>query len=75
MAHVAYQVVDAPSDSTLYAIFFEVEKDKARKRRLVLRVQSAYVLDNGLTKRQTKAGKIGFETLLRATCLGRKIRS
>jgi hypothetical protein len=41
----------------------------------VLRVQSAYVRDNGLTKRQAKAGKVVFETLLRATYLGKNIRS
>jgi hypothetical protein len=43
-------------------------------RRMVLRIQSAYVLDKGLTKRQEKAGKIGFATLLRAAYLGKKIR-
>jgi hypothetical protein len=41
---------------------------------MILRIQSAYVLDGGLTKRQVKARKIAFETLLRATYLGKKIR-
>lgn len=59
--------------TTLYAVFFEAERDRFRKRRIVLRIQSAYVLDNGLTKRQEKGGKIGFATLLRATYLGKKI--
>lgn len=42
--------------------------------RLVLRIQSAYLLDSGLTNRQTKGGKIAFRTLLRATYLGKRIR-
>jgi hypothetical protein len=41
---------------------------------IVLRIQSAYVLANGLTKRQEKAGKVAFQTLLRSTCLGKTIR-
>ncbi|WP_118180833.1 hypothetical protein [Paraburkholderia phosphatilytica] len=60
--------------TSLYAVFFEVEKDDARRRRLILRVQSAYVLDEGLTKRQAGARKVAFETLLRAAYLGKKIR-
>jgi len=71
---VTLEDLNANGTTTLYAIFFEVEKDKSRKCRLVLRIQSAYVLDNGLTKRQAKAGKVTFHTLLRAAYLGRKIR-
>jgi hypothetical protein len=66
--------VDADGKASLYAIFFEVRKDRSRKCRLVLRVQSAYLLDNGLTSRQMKGGKIAFETLLRSTYLGKRIR-
>lgn len=64
------------SDGTVfrYAVFFLVEKDKDRKRRLVLRIQSAYVLDTGLTKRQEYAGKVRFDTLLRTTYQGKQIR-
>lgn len=71
---VTLEHVNANGTTSLYAIFFEVKKDNSRKRRLVLRVQSAYVLENGLTKRQMKGGKVGFETLLRATYLGKRIR-
>jgi hypothetical protein len=56
-----------------YAVFFEVEKDERRKKRIVLRVQSAYpVLE--LTRRQQKAGKINFHVLLRAVYQGRRVR-
>lgn len=71
---VTLENVNDDGTTSLYAVFFEVEKDRVRKRRLVLRIQSAYVLDNGLTKRQSKAGKVGFQTLLRATYTGKKIR-
>ena len=55
------------SDATgVYAVFFEVQRDKRRKRRLLLYVQSAYRLDR-LTNRLAKGGKVRFATLLRKT--------
>jgi len=54
----------------IYAVFFEVERDKRRKRRLLLYVQSAYRLDR-LSNRLAKAGKVRFATLLRKTYQGR----
>jgi hypothetical protein len=57
-----------------YAVFFEVERDKRRKRRMLLRIQSAYRLD-ALPKRLAKAGKIRFATLLRARYLGKATHS
>lgn len=57
-----------------YAVFFEIARDHRRKRRLLLHVQSAYALD-GLTKRQKKAGKVSFSTLVRAAYARRKIRA
>ena len=56
-----------------YAVYFEVTKDKKRKKRLILHVQSAYVPDQ-VTKRQEKAGKVSFTVLLRKAYLGEKIR-
>lgn len=50
----------------LYAVFFEVQRDKRRKRRLLLYVQSAYRLER-LTNRLAKGGKVRFATLLRKT--------
>ncbi len=54
----------------VYAVFFEVERDKRRKRRLLLYVQSAYRLER-LSNRLAKAGKVRFATLLRKTYEGR----
>jgi hypothetical protein len=54
---------DAPG---VYAVFFEVQRDKRRKRRLLLYVQSAYRLER-LTNRLAKGGKVRFTTLLRKT--------
>ncbi|SAL19247.1 stationary phase growth adaptation protein [Caballeronia choica] len=71
---VTCESVNSDGTISVYAVFFGVEKDKKRKRRLVLRVQSAYVLRDGLSRRQTKARKVAFDTLLRATYLGKVIR-
>jgi hypothetical protein len=71
---VTVESINADGTTSLYAIFFEARKDKSRKHRM-LRIQSAYLLDEGLTKRQTSARRIGFTTLLRATYLGKKIRA
>jgi len=59
---------------SIYAVFFDVEKDQQRRQRLILRVQSAYVLDQGLTRRQKEAKKIRLTTLLKAAHEGRTIR-
>jgi len=48
----------------VYAVFFEVLRDKRRKRRLLPYVQSAYRLER-LTNRLAKGGKVRFATLLR----------
>ncbi len=47
----------------VYAVFFEVLRDKRRKRRLLLYVQSAYRLERR-TNRLAKGGKVRFATLL-----------
>jgi hypothetical protein len=52
----------------VYVVFFEVRRDKRRKRRLLLHVQSAYRLEQ-LNKRLAKGGKVRFATLLRKTYL------
>lgn len=54
-------------------MFFDVEKDQRRGQRLILRVQSAYVLDQGLTRRQKDAKKVRLVTLLKAAYAGRTI--
>ena len=57
-----------------YAVFFDVEKDNRRKCRLILRIQSAYLLTEGLTKRQKNTKKVGWNTLLKAAYDKRMIR-
>ena len=46
-------------------MFFEVKKDRSRKRRLLLRIQSAYILENP-SKRLLKAEKMRFHVILSA---------
>jgi hypothetical protein len=71
---VTVETTNASGKLSLYAVFFGVEKDKTRKRRLLLRIQSAYTLDRGLTKRQKQAKKITLRSILRATAEGRELR-
>ena len=47
-----------------YAVFFEVKKDSVRRRRMLLRVQSAYILDKP-SKRLLKADKMRFQVILK----------
>ena len=70
---MTFEFIDADQVTKTYAVFFEVEKDSRRKRRLLLRIQSAYILDD-LTQRQKKAGKVRFSVLLKAAYEGRRIR-
>jgi len=48
----------------LYAVFFEVEKDARRRKRVLLRIQSAYLLQTP-KHRLLKAEKINFHILLK----------
>jgi hypothetical protein len=68
------ETTNALGELALYAVFFEVEKDKTRKNRLLLRIQSAYMLDQDLSKRQREAKKVALRNILRAAVEGRKIR-
>jgi hypothetical protein len=68
------ETTDLFGASSIYAVFFEVLKAKTRKRRLILQVQSAYRLDDGLSKRQRNAKKVTLRSILLAAMEGRKIR-
>lgn len=70
---VTIEVITQAGEKRYYGVFFEVEKDKKRKNRMILRVQSAYLLSD-LTKRQKNAKKVRFEVLIKAVFEGRKIR-
>ena len=47
-----------------YAVFFEVKKDQQRRHRMLLRVQSAYVLDRP-ARRLLQAEKMRFPVILK----------
>jgi hypothetical protein len=69
-----FMTMEVPEEHTgYYVVFFMVERDKHRRKRMLLRVQSAYLLES-LTDRQRKAGKVNFSTLLKAAYENRKIR-
>jgi hypothetical protein len=71
---VTFETTDDLGVRSTYAVFFEVTKEKFRQRRLILRVQSAYVLESGLTKRQSMAKRVTLRSILLAAMEGRKIR-
>lgn len=72
---VTVEAVATDGMQRVYAVFFEVSKDRIRKRRLILRVQSACMLEGGLNRRQREARKVALRTLLRTSLEGRKIRA
>ena len=51
-----------------YAVFFQVERDKLRRKRVLLRIESAYILEQP-TKRLRQAEKISFGVLLKQAYL------
>ena len=71
---MTWEIQAANGAKSVYAVFFNVGKDKHRPRRLMLRVQSAYLLDSDLTKRQKSAKRVRLKTLLKAAYEGRTIR-
>jgi len=56
---------EAGGASRNYVVFFDVKKDVKRRRRALLRVKSAYVLERPLTKREREEKPIGFSVLLK----------
>jgi hypothetical protein len=72
---ITYETTENRVVPALYAVFFEVFKDRGRRgKRLVLRVQSAYVLDRGLSRRQRSAKRVTLRSILQAALEGRRIR-
>lgn len=72
---MCWEIVDRSDIPHTYAVFFEVGRDEQRRGRLLMRVQSAYPLEDGLTKRQKQAKKVNLNVLLKAAYEGRRIRS
>ncbi|WP_431101595.1 hypothetical protein [Roseateles noduli] len=57
-----------------YVVFFEVFRDKKRKRRLLLHVQSAYAKEL-FDHRRRERRRVSILTILKATGLGRKVKA
>jgi hypothetical protein len=72
--YVTIESIDQDGTEICYALFFEVLKDQKRKKRLLLRVQSAYALKS-MTEAQKKARKVNLNVLLRAVYEGRTIKA
>jgi hypothetical protein len=66
---VTVEATDSEGKSVFYLAYFEVKKDKTRNKRLILRVQTAFPVEE-LGKRRSKAGKVNFAVLLRAAHRG-----
>lgn len=71
---LSWKVPPGADASGIYGVFFDVSRDTAHKNRMVVKIQSAYILDDGLTKRQKQAKNVRWTTLLKAAWMGRKIR-
>lgn len=68
------EVHNRDGSKSLYAVFFEAARDKKRKGRVLLYIQSAYRLEKGLKKRQKEAGKVSWRKLVKAAYDGKTIR-
>lgn len=72
--YLTIESIDQDGIGVSYTLFFEVLKDQRRKKRILLRVQSAYVLET-MSEAQKKARKVNLNVLLRAVYAGRTIRA
>lgn len=72
--YLSFETIDRNGKAVHYSVFFEVIKDPRRKKRILLRVQSAYLLED-FTKRLANARKVNLKVLLKAVYEGRPIRA
>ncbi|OWG18334.1 hypothetical protein KDK82_1813 [Delftia sp. K82] len=72
--YAIFTATDTEGRTVNYGVFFAVTKDRSRRKRILLRVQSAYVVEE-LTPKLQKARKVNLDVLLLATYEGRKIKS
>ena len=70
---ITVELLRGDGHSSQYAVFFVAEADRIRRKRVLLRVQSAYILE-GLTRRQEAAKKVGFDVLIRKAYVGERVR-
>src|SRR5690606_10048229 len=72
--YLTYEFLGTDGAPRVYSVFFKAQAAKSRKGRVILTVQSAYILDGGLSPRQKKAQKVGLHILLKAALDNRRIR-
>lgn len=70
---VTVELIDSDVERIQYAVFFAAEADREQRKRVLLRVQSAYRLDM-LTARQRAAKKVGFSVLVRKAYQNERVR-
>jgi len=71
--YVTLEIVGIDGKKMNYAVFFAVEKDGKRRKRLLLRVQSAYPLA-AVSHRIANGQKVRFAQLIKKTYLGQPLR-
>ncbi len=71
---LTFETYSSSQDEEKYAVFFDVKKDSYKRKRILLRVQSAYTLKK-LNSRQMKAKKVRFSTLIKSVFECRPIRA
>jgi hypothetical protein len=69
---VTYEIKEGndPAKLKRYAVYLFAEKDRVRKRRVLLRIQSAHI-PSEWTRRQEKADKISFRNLIKRAYQGK----
>lgn len=70
--YMTIELTQKDGSSQPYIVFFEVEKDKKRKGRVILRVQSAHIRKE-LTKKMKSGEKVNFPVLIKRAYKGKKI--
>lgn len=71
--YATFEVTEIGGATGIYAVFFDVRKDRARKKRLILRIESAYAIDS-MTRKQKDAKKVRLQILLKSVYNGKPIR-
>lgn len=70
--YMTIEITDHEGEAKPYIVFFEIKKDKKRRGRILLRIQSAYVKER-LNNRLKNGQRVNFQVLVRATYQEKKI--
>lgn len=71
--YATFEETDIHGNPITYAVFFSVKRDRERRKRLIMRVESAYPIEQ-LSKKHQKAGKVNLSVLLKKIYRGEKIK-